>query len=1017
MVDCQGLPAKPSEAGFLGFDRCTEVMWGAILVAESLQWGWRRWSACHKNCFNNELDGVKRFSAFNKQCTREFIRDYKQYLDVDCNLNKFVSVSSVNVDVNSIHASDSDSDVSYVSTCSTSGCDDFDCVSEVSSTSTFFDKVVHKERLCLIGMTINNAWHVDSGSSRHMTGQREILENFRAFDGGFVAFAGDKKGGKITVSVSQVCDKDIPVHFTAKECFFLKPGLVIPEEMILMRAPRKFNTYVVDMNDHTTPVNVSYDFSRFSWVFFLATKDETHETIIDFVKRIENIFDSKVSIIHSDNGTEFKNKLINSFCAEKGITHQYSAARTPQQNGVAERKNRTLREAAHIMLVDSKLPIIFWAEAVNTTCYVLNKVLMKAYRVYNKRTKIVQESFYVEWQELNTPSDQNGPDWFFDAENVMIQIEMSENVTTSTQTHEDLIDNSIINVDSEVQEILSTDDELAVNEVQLDLVNDQTEDVIQTSYSSVEDSNDQLQELNDTNMPESMEVEPIPNHLIHSAHPVENITGSLEDGVKTRSQNGNINVCLYSCFFSQEEPKNLTVALQDPSWIELCKKNCFSLGSFYQEEGLDYDDVFAPVARIEAIRIFLAYASYKKFNVYQMNVKAAFLYGVVKEEVYVNQPPGFEDLAHPFQVYKLDKALYGLHQAPRAWYETLSTHLTSNGFVRGTIDKTLFLKKYDADLLIVHVYVDDIIYGSTNEALYKEFEHVMKLKSEASLMGKMQFFLGLQVEQSESGILIHQAKYVKDILTKFKMTDCKSASTPIAPHEPLTVDFSGVEVNQKMYRSIIGSLMYLTVSRPDIMFDVCSCARYQADPKESHDPAVKRIFQNLNGRVNLGLWYPSDSEFNFFAYTDSDYRGCNLDRKSTSGGCQFLGERLVSWQCKKQTNVSTSIAEAECTATSSCYSQVTYCNAWNKAVLGINFLKTLIYCDNKAVLGIVKNPIQHFKTKHIAIRLHFIRDCFENGLIKVIHVDTLEQKADIFTKVFSTDRFNSLVEMLGMISF
>ncbi|KAI3821406.1 hypothetical protein L1987_08973 [Smallanthus sonchifolius] len=452
--------------------------------------------------------------------------------------------------------------------------------------------------------------------------------------------------------------------------------------------------------------------------------------------------------------------------------------------------------------------------------------------------------------ESSTSSDLSIGKFLVGPQNLMIQNEMSENVSTSTQTQEDLVDNSVTNVDSKVQEIPSTNDEPLVNEVQLYPVNDQTEDVIQTSSSSIEDSNDQLPELNDTNMPESLEFEHIQNHQIHSAHPVENIIGSLEDGVKTRSQTGNINVCLYSCFLSQEEPKNVTVALQDPSWIEAMQEELlqfkklnvwhlvdllegkYPIGTkwvfrnkkddrgivvqnkarlfvqgFYQEEGLDYDDVFAPVTRIEAIRIFLAYASYKNITVYQMDVKTAFLYGVVKEEVYVNQPPGFKEPAHPFQVYKLDKALYGLHQAP--------------------------------------LYVDDIIFVSTNEALYKEFEQVMKLKFEVSLMEKMQFFLGLQVEQSESGIVIHQAKYVKDILTKFKMIDCKSASTPIAPYEPLTVDASGVEVNQKMY-------------------------------------------------------------------SNSDYGGCNLDRKSTLGGCQFLGERLVSWQCKKQTNVSTSTVEAEC---------------------------------------------------------------------------------------------------------
>ncbi|GJU28228.1 putative ribonuclease H-like domain-containing protein [Tanacetum coccineum] len=248
-----------------------------------------------------------------------------------------------------------------------------------------------------------------------------------------------------------------------------------------------------------------------------------------------------------------------------------------------------------------------------------------------------------------------------------------------------------------------------------------------------------------------------------------------------------------------------------------------------QEEGIDYDEVFAPVARIEAIR----------------------QYGVV-------QPPGFEDPDYPNKVYKVMKALYHLHQAPRAWYETLAKYLLDNGFHRGKIDQNLFIKKQKGDILLM------------------------------SSMGELTFFLGLQVKQKEDGIFISQDKYVADILMK----------------------------------SMIGSLMYLTSSRPDIMFAVCACARFQVSPKASHLHAVKRIFRYLKGQPKLGLWYPRDSSFDLVAYSDSDYAGASLDRKSTTGGCQFLGCRLISWQCKKQTVVATSSTEAEYVAAASCCGQV-----------------------------------------------------------------------------------------------
>ncbi|GJU41601.1 putative ribonuclease H-like domain-containing protein [Tanacetum coccineum] len=340
-----------------------------------------------------------------------------------------------------------------------------------------------------------------------------------------------------------------------------------------------------------------------------------------------------------------------------------------------------------------------------------------------------------------------------------------------------------------------------------------------------------------------------------------------------------------------------------------------------QEEGIDYKEVFAPVARIEAIRLFLAYASFMGFLVYQMDVKSAFLYGTIEEEVYVTQPPGFKDPDHPDKVYKVVKALYGLHQAPRAWYETLANYLLSNGFKRGKIDQTLFIKKKKGDILLVQVYVDDIIFGSTNKELYTGFEKLMKDKFQMSSMVELTFFLGLQVQQKEDGIFISQVKYVAEILKKFNYSDVKSASTPVYLEKPLVKDGDADDVDVHLYRSMIGSLMYLTASRPDIMFAIYVCARFQVTLKISHLLAVKRIFRYLKGKPTLGLWYSRDSPFELVAYTDSDYAGATQDRKSTTRGCQFLGNRLISWQCKKQIVVATSITEAEYVAVASCYGQ------------------------------------------------------------------------------------------------
>ncbi|GKC27694.1 putative ribonuclease H-like domain-containing protein [Tanacetum coccineum] len=264
-------------------------------------------------------------------------------------------------------------------------------------------------------------------------------------------------------------------------------------------------------------------------------------------------------------------------------------------------------------------------------------------------------------------------------------------------------------------------------------------------------------------------------------------------------------------------------------------------------------------ARIKAIRLFLAYASFKDFVVYQMDVKSAFLYGKIEEEVYVYQPPSFEDPHFPDKVYKVEKALYGLHQAPRAWYETLSTYLLDNGFHRGQIDKTLFIKRHKDDILLVQVYVDDIIFGSTKKEMSTEFEKLMHDKFQMSSMGELSFFLGLQVQQKSDGIFISQDKYVAEILKKFDFASVKTASTLMETNKALIKDEEAEDVDVHLYRSMIGSLMYLTASRPDIMFAVCACARFQVTPKTSHLNAVKRIFRYLKGQPKLGLWYPRDS--------------------------------------------------------------------------------------------------------------------------------------------------------------
>nr|GFA61372.1 retrovirus-related Pol polyprotein from transposon TNT 1-94 [Tanacetum cinerariifolium] len=305
--------------------------------------------------------------------------------------------------------------------------------------------------------------------------------------------------------------------------------------------------------------------------------------------------------------------------------------------------------------------------------------------------------------------------------------------------------------------------------------------------------------------------------------------------------------------------------------------------SYRQEEGIDFEESFASVARLEAIQIFLAYATHKNMVVYQMDVKTAFLIGNLREEVYVSQPDGFVDQDNPNHVYKLEKALYGLKQAPRAWYDMLSSFLISQDFSKGSVDLTLFNRRNGNDLLLVQYYVDDIIFAASNPKLCDLFANLKCSKFKISMMGKISYFLGLQISQSPRGIFINQSKYALESLKKYGFESCDSVDTPMVEKSKLDKDKEGKAVDPSHYRGMIGTLLYLTASRHDLQFAICMCARYQARPTEKHVHAAKRIFRYIHGTVHWGLWYPKDSSVALTTFADADHVGCQDTRRSTSG--------------------------------------------------------------------------------------------------------------------------------------
>nr|GEV61652.1 hypothetical protein [Tanacetum cinerariifolium] len=436
---------------------------------------------------------------------------------------------------------------------------------------------------------------------------------------------------------------------------------------------------------------------------------------------------------------------------------------------------------------------------------------------------------------------------------------------------------------------------------------------------------------------------------------------STQEVAESSSHNIDPEMCMYALTVSTTEPKNIKEAMADSGWIEAMQEELHQFDKLLVWELVD-----KPFGK-SIIKLKWLWKN-KKDKDQTMDVKTTFLNGSLKEEVYVAQPDGFVDPYHLENVYRLRKALYGLKQAPRAWYDELSTFLTSKSFTKGTIDPTLFTIRYEEDILLVQIYVDDIIFDSTNPKYSKRFEKLMHSRFEMSLMREMKFFLGLQIHQSTSGIFINQAKYTLEILHKHGMDKGQSIGTPIAMKD---VDLSGNPVDQTDYRRKIGSLMYLISSRPDIVQAVCFCARYQSRPTEKHLKEVKRIFRYLRG------------------------------------------DKLVSWMSKKQNYTAMSSAEAEYVVLSSSCAQV----MWMRTQLqdyGFNYNKIPLYCDSQSAIAISCNPVQHSRTKHIHTRYYFIKEQVENGIIELYFFRTEYQLADMFTKALPEDSFKYLVRRIGM---
>jgi len=430
--------------------------------------------------------------------------------------------------------------------------------------------------------------------------------------------------------------------------------------------------------------------------------------------------------------------------------------------------------------------------------------------------------------------------------------------------------------------------------------------------------------------------------------------------------------------------------------------------------GVDYSDTFAPVSRLDTIRLVLAVAAQRGWKVFQLDVKSAFLNGVLQEEIYVEQPEGFVMQGEEDKVYLLKKALYGLKQAPRAWYSRINDHLMSISFVKSLSESTLYVKHTGDNILIVSLYVDDLLVTGDDTRLVEQFKQEMMQAFEMTDLGLMTYFLGIEIKQSDNEVFISQKKYAKEILRKFQMEECKAVSTPMNQKEKLSKEDGADKVDEGYYRSMIGCLMYLTATRPDILFVVSLLSRFMHCASETHLVAARRILRYVKGTIDYGVKYESCQNFKLCGFSDSDWAGSIDDMKSTSGYCFSIGSGVFSWCTKKQETVAQSTAEAEFIAATAAVNQV----LWLKKILCDLHLqqnhKIEVFIDNQAAIAISNDPVCHGKTKHFNIKLYFLREMQQNGEVTLVYCKSEDQLADMFTKPLPVSKFEFLRQKVGV---
>ncbi|KAJ4717199.1 Retrovirus-related Pol polyprotein from transposon TNT 1-94 [Melia azedarach] len=791
---------------------------------------------------------------------------------------------------------------------------------------------------------------------------------------------------------------------------------------------------VESLGGHRYFVSMIDDFSRMTWVFIMKHKSEAFKNFRQWKALVENQTGKKIKRLRTDNGLEFCWSEFDEFCKNEGIARHHTVRDTPQQNGVAERMNQTLLERARCMLSNAELTRRFWAKAVSTACYLINR---------GPHTGINLKTPFEVWS--GKPADYSnlrafGCTVYYHVNEGKLEPRAKKGVFVG---YGDGVKGYRIWSPSEKRVILSRNVVFDENS----MFNPTVKSIVVSENGSVEKQVEQQVTLDESEPqhkdqhPQS-ESEPSGSSLpVASQHSLAlNRSKRANYGIPPKRY-GFEDMVAYALQMRLESlHKNQTWELTKRprdrkivtcKWVYKKKEGETSVEGikykarvvargFTQREGVDYNEIFSPVVRHTSIRVLLAIVAHQDLELEQLDVKTAFLHGELEEEIYMTQPDGFQVPGKEDYVCKLKKSLYGLKQSPRQWYKRFDSYMIEIGYTRSPYDCCVYYSKAtNGSLIYLVLYVDDMLIAAENKSNVQKLKDLLSVEFEMKDLGAARKILGMEIyrDRSKKKLFLSQKGYIQKILSRFGMSTAKPIDTPSAANAHLSVAFAPKSVEEKEYvsrvpyASAVGSLMYAMVcSRPDLAQSVSVVSRFMGEPGKEHWQAVKRIFRYLKGTFDVGLIYGGDTQCLVTGFLDSDYAGDVDSRRSMTGYVFTLGSSVVSWKATLQPTVTLSTTEAEYMALTETAKE----GIWLKGLvsdLGLHHDQAIVYCDSLSAICLAKDQVHHERTKHIDVRYHFLRS---EKRIKVNKVGTADNPADMFTKPVSHSKFQHCLDLLNV---